>query len=220
MAKPLAFRSPGLPRPFPPDLLLDDLTEDAFAVAPELIEWALATFVREAGPLHNPAHQHLADARIVGLWTNVENMSKGRRIIAFAETPRPPARANKWEIALWRSQLLDQAGGEMPDFRLIFDASFAAGCDDASWCATVEHELMHCAEALNRFGDPKFGEDGRPKYRIVGHPVEEFPEIVRRYGPGAAAGETAALVAAAQGAPLIAPAAIVGACGTCARRVA
>jgi hypothetical protein len=220
MAKPLAFWSPSVPRPSPPSLLLDDATEDAFAVAPEIVEWALATFVRKAGRLHNPDHQHLAEARVVALWTNVENTSKGRRVIAFAETPRPPARANKWEIALWRAQLLEQAGGELPDFRLIFDAHYSASVDDATWCATVEHELMHCAQRLDEHGAPRFRRDGSPVYAIAGHPVEEFPEIVRRYGVGAAAGETAALVAAAQSKPLIAPAAIVGACGTCARRAA
>jgi hypothetical protein len=192
-----------------------------FVLAPELVEWALAVLVSEAGPLYNPAHAHLANARIAALWTNVPNTSRGRRIVARAEKPSPPARAGKWERELWKLQLLEHGGGVEPDFRLIFDATLMAAADEASFCATVEHELLHCGQKLGPGGAPAYDrKTGRPRFRIVGHDVEEFVEIVRRYGVGAAAGDTAALVEAAKRPPVVGRSSIAGACGTCLRRVA
>jgi hypothetical protein len=88
-------------------------------------------------------------------------------------------------------------------------------CDDASFCALVEHELYHCGQQRNEFGGPKFNSMGLPIFGINGHDVEEFVGIVRRYGVGAAAGQTLALVEAAQRGPEISKATITAACGSC-----
>jgi hypothetical protein len=84
----------------------------------------------------------------------------------------------------------------------------------------VEHELYHIAQRTDEFGAPAFTQDGYPKLGLRGHDVEEFVGIVRRYGAGAGAGDTAKLVAAAQRDPEIGALNIAQACGTCLLRAA
>ena len=121
----------------------------------------------------------------------------------------------KWSKARQEQQITEWFG-EMPDFLITLDANYAAQCDDVTFCAVVEHELYHCGQALNEFGAPKFNQTtGLPVYAIKGHDVEEFVGVVRRYGVGAAAGQTRALVEAANSAPEIGKAKVSGACGSC-----
>ena len=47
---------------------------DEFVPAPEVWEWALATFVAREGALHNPEHAHLEFAHVGVLWTSIENV--------------------------------------------------------------------------------------------------------------------------------------------------
>jgi hypothetical protein len=71
-----------LPRPRPPHRLVDASADAAielvrsgryFVPAPELIEWALETFIAEGATLENPDHAHLQHARLGALWTAVAN---------------------------------------------------------------------------------------------------------------------------------------------------
>ena len=88
------------------------------------------------------------------------------------------------------------------------------------WCALVEHELYHIGQRDDGFGAPAFTKDGMPKLGIRGHDVEEFVGIVRRYGAGGGASDTAKLVDAARRAPEVGHADIARACGTCILRAA
>jgi hypothetical protein len=63
--------------------------------------------------------------------------------------------------------------GCLPDFLVTVDV-VSGTFDDASFCALVEHELYHCAQATDAFGYPKFHRDsGDPIWGIRGHDVEE-----------------------------------------------
>lgn len=204
-----------LSRPAPPrEILIAE--SDAFAPAPELVAWALATFTDPASPLYNERHDHLVDARLGALWTNMTNEAKGLRVAAQAEIPRPPVTGGKWSRGRWLAQVLEWFG-DVPDFILTFDAVIAADVSDATFCALVEHELCHCAQARDAFGAPKFTKDGMPVFSIRGHDVEEFVDIVRRYGVDASAGLTRSFVEAASYPPLVPGEAISLACGTCAQ---
>ncbi len=44
------------------------------------------------------------------------------------------------------------------------------------------HELLHAGHAGDKEGELRFTDDGRPVFEIVGHDIEEFDEVVRRYG--------------------------------------
>jgi hypothetical protein len=219
------FASASGSRPYPPADLFAGEDEDGgldfagrFIPAPELSAWLQSVFVEAAGPLANEDHAHLVDAHLGCLWTNVENVTKRKRIAGTAEIPMPPAASGKWARAMWERQQVDWFGA-VPSFRLIFDAHLAMEADHASWCAWCEHELYHCAQGLDEFGDPRWRKDGSPVYAMRGHDAEEFVGVVRRYGPGAAAGGVAELVSAASLPPEIARATIDATCGTCGRRI-
>ena len=199
-------------RPKPPDDLLEPAASGRFLPAPALADWLRAVFIDEGGPLHNPEHQHLQAAEIGVLWTNVGNSRQGRRIIGQAELGEPQGATGKWAKARARQQV-EEWFGHVPTFIITVDAVYASECDDASWCALLEHEMLHCGQARDLFGQPKFTKAGRPAFAMRGHCVEEFVSVVRRYG--ASATGTAALVEAANRGPEIALARIAQACGTC-----
>lgn len=202
-------------RPHPPADLVEITSEPLFVAAPELVDWATATFIESGAPLYNEDHKHLNFATIGALWTNVANGRAGRRVVGQCEMGLPPI--NKWGRGRMERQMLDWFG-EVPDFVLTFDAEYAAGCSDDEFCALVEHELYHAGQERDPFGAPKFRPSGLPAFALRGHDVEEFVGVVRRYG--AAAAGVQALVDAAKAGPEIAQVHIAQACGTCRLRVA
>jgi putative metallopeptidase len=192
--------------------------EESFVPATDLWPWITRTFLDEESPLHNPTHAHLRFARVGILWTNVGNRRQMRQIIGQAEIPQ--AKGGKWAKARHDAQLRDWFGS-VPDFVITLSAPYAAAAEPASYCALVEHELLHCAQARDAFGGLKFSrETGAPIFAIRGHDVEEFTDIVARYGAQAAGESVVAMVAAANRPPLIAAASIAGGCGTCLARAA
>lgn len=206
-------------RPHPPRELLNPNGFARFVPAPELIAWARESFIDRDAVLRNEEHAHLGSAIIGALWTNAPAKSQQRTIVGFAEMPAPKGRP--WVKARQEAQMREWFGDPAPDFVLTFSAPYAASVDNATFCALVEHELLHCAQAIDQWGSPKFRKgDGRPVFAIRSHDVEEFVSIVRRYGAGPAAGETAALVEAAKRKPEVAQALIDWACGTCLKAAA
>lgn len=205
-------------RPYPPAEVIDDLAPPMFRSAPELREWVEASVLADSGPLVNEDHAHLRFATIGYLWTNVSNARKGRVVVGQAEIGSPQGAMGKWAKAR-AVQQIEEWFGAVPDFIMTIDAGYAARCSDAEFCALVEHELYHMAQAMDEFGNPKFSKDtGRPIFTIRGHDVEEFVGVVRRYGADAA--HIRDLIEAAQRGPEIAAAAIASACGTCLARAA
>lgn len=198
-------------RPLPPADLFS-LEGDAFKPAPDVALWMQDTFIRADAELINPDHEHLRDAHIGVLWTTVANT---RHMMAVAgQAERPVFQGGKWSKRRQTMQM-EQWFGELPDFVITLDANYAVQCDDASFCALVEHELYHCSQERDQYGAPRFNSMGMPIFAIRGHDVEEFVGVVRRYGVGAAAGQTLALIEAAQRGPEIGKAKVAAACGTC-----
>lgn len=207
-----AVRLPARPRPPDPEGRL-------FAPAPEVEHWARVHLIEEDGAIWNPEHAHLGEAVIAVQWTWIEYRRQGQPKAGTAETvsPRPGLPAWPRERLIEQVRLLAGIGpdDQDPDFLITLYAPYVESCPDADFCALIDHELCHCGVAVGEDGAPKFSRDGRPRWAIVGHDIEEFVSIVRRYGPGAAAGATAELVAAAGRKPEIAAARIASACGTC-----
>jgi hypothetical protein len=206
-------------RPAPPETLL--ALKDTFAPAPDLEIWMRETFIDGSGRMVNPTHRHLRMARIGVLWTTAKNTSKMLAVVGQAELAKPPSSTGRWAKARYEQQLREWFGKKRPDFLITIDAKYAAEIPDLSFCALCEHELLHCAQARDRYGAPRFDrESGRPIFGMRGHDVEEFVEIIERYGVGAGAGRTEALVKAALRSPSIGRAEIAAACGTCNLRLA
>lgn len=200
-------------RPRPPGELFDLEAGEIFLPAPEVTEWARAAFIAEAGRLHNPEHQHLADASLGVLWTNVANAKHGRAVLGQCELGDPMA-MGKWAKARARQQVTEWFG-HIPDFIITLDAAYCEQCSDIEFCALVEHELLHAGQEHDAFGAPKFSAaTGRPVFGIRGHDVQEFTSIVRRYGADAA--HVREFVEAATQPPEIGIAAISHVCGNCA----
>ena len=177
----------------------------------------MESILSDVGALYNEDHAHLLQANVGVVWTSVPYRRQMRGVIGMAEMP------GQGSLSGWRKaraeQQLEEWFGLVPDFLVTLYAPFCEGADDATFCALVEHELYHCAQAVNEFGAPRFSRaTGRPIYTLRGHDVEEFVGVVRRYG--ARATGASELVRAANAGPQVAPAAISGACGTQARGAA
>ncbi len=182
------------------------------------MERTFKTFIEPDGLLYNEEHPHLIDADIGMLWCSETNSRQMNAIVGEAEIPA--FRGGKWQ-KVRQEQQLEEWFGEVPDFLITIDANFATAADNASFCATIEHELFHCGQDRDGFGMPKFNRmTGKPVFAIRGHDCEEFVGVVARYGIGSAAGKTAELVHAANKGPLFGEAHVNGACGTCDRKVA
>lgn len=198
-------------RPMPPENL------NRFVPADGLKEWINDEILSDQGRVHNVEHAHLVDADLEFLWAPEGFAKQGRTILGQAEMVM--IRAGGWQKQRQEQQLIEWFG-RVPEFIITLAASYCAACDDAAWCALVEHELYHVAQANNEFGAPRFTKDGLPKLEMRGHDVEEFLGVVRRYGVGDPNGAIAQLAAAARGQPEVSRSNIAGACGTCLLRAA
>lgn len=209
-------------RPYPPDALRFAQTEfGLFYPAPEVREWSDKAFLDERSLLFNEDHVHLAAANIGFLWTNAVNVTKGIEVIGMAELPKPHPALGKWAKARWNFLLLNLFGAEYRqlDFLITLSAPWVFDAKDVDWCALVDHEMYHCAQAMDAYGNPKFhSKTFRPIFALKGHDVEEHVGVVRRYGP--VGRNVKEMVDAARRRPTIAPAAIRQMCGTCLARAA
>lgn len=203
-------------RPRPSEKLLEVSVLDKFEPAPELLQWIRDVILDPGGQLYNEDHAHLVDADIGILWTTASCRSKGRTVVGMAEIPA--FRCNQWQRARQEQQLREWFGS-VPDFVITLDAFYCDSASDAVFLALIEHELYHCSQAVDEFGDPRFSKDtGLPIYSIRGHDVEEFVGVVRRYG--VVSQEVEDLVVAAASKPEVAKINIARACGTCALKSA
>lgn len=200
-------------RPKPPAKLLNN-PWPVFLPEPKFEAWS-KHFLDDDGLLNNPDHQHLQLARIGVLWTNVAATRQMLPIVGQAEIPTPPPSGGKWSRAKYLYQLTQWFGYDKLDFLITLYAPYANECDDLSFCSLFEHELYHCGQQNDEWGQPKFRKSGFPVYGIRGHDVEEHVGIIRRYGARGGAGQTVEFIEAAKQEPEIGAANIAGACGTC-----
>ncbi|MDF7627707.1 putative metallopeptidase [Erwiniaceae bacterium L1_55_4] len=177
-------------------------------------EWVIEQIISEDGVLHNPDHLHLLEADIAFLWAATAFTKQGRTVLGQAEEVM--MRAGGWQKARMEQQLYEWFDHK-PDFIITLAGDFCSQCSDLEFCALVEHELYHIAQATDEFGAPKFTRDGDPKLCLRGHDVEEFTGVVRRYGASADVQE---LIEAAARPAEVANINIARACGTCLMKLA
>ncbi|MCI8210751.1 hypothetical protein AUC61_14530 [Pseudomonas sp. S25] len=200
-------------RPFPPPslLVLSDLSDFVIRLtpAPEVWEWLQAEILADTGSIHNEDHAHLIDADIQVMWASSSYGKQGRTVLGQAE--QVMFRAGGWQKARMEQQMRDWFG-DIPAYIITLAADYCAQCSDEDFCALVEHELYHIAQAKDQYGAPKFTQEGLPKLEMRGHDVEEFVGVVRRYG---ASPDVQALVDAANKPAEVGKLNISRACGTC-----
>lgn len=146
-------------RPIPPA----DLLESPWLIlrpAPEVWEWIQREILDTTGSIHNEEHAHLIDASVGVMWASSSFAKKGRSVLGQAE--QLMIRAGGWQKARQEQQLRDWFGEE-PEFLITLAADYCAQCSEAEFCALVEHELYHIAQATDQYGAPKFTREGLPK---------------------------------------------------------
>ncbi|WP_447902446.1 putative metallopeptidase [Pseudomonas serbica] len=197
-------------RPMPPASIADQSDYGIRLLpAPEVWEWLSAEILADTGCIHNEDHAHLIDADIRVMWASSAFNKKGRTVVGQAE--QVAFRAGGWQKARMEQQMIDWFG-DVPTYIITLAADYCAQCSDADFCALVEHELYHIAQAKDQYGAPKFTQEGLPKLEMRGHDVEEFVGVVRRYG---ASPDVQELVDAANKPAEVGKLNISRACGTC-----
>ena len=205
-------------RPYPPSTLLELSGLSDFGIrltpAPEVWGWLQAEILADTGSIHNEDHAHLLDADIRIMWASSSFEKQGRTVLGQAE--QVAFRAGGWQKARMEQQMFDWFGC-VPTYIITLAADYCATCSVADFCALVEHELYHIAQAKDQYDAPKFTQEGLPKLEMRGHDVEEFVGVVRRYG---ASPEVQELVDAANKPAEVGKLNISRACGTCLLRSA
>jgi hypothetical protein len=123
---------------------------------------------------------------------------------------------NAWKRGRADQQLRDWFEMDV-DFLLTFYAPGMLDLTDRDFCAVIEHELYHCAQAEDGYGAPKFDRetgapdlcDPRPRRRGI---LGRCPSLRRRR-------TVRELVEAAKRAPIVGDSSIAIACGTCDQRL-
>ena len=200
-------------RPYPPSSLLELSDLSGFGIrltpAPEVWNWLQSEILAHTGSIHNEEHAHLIDADICVMWASSAFTKQGRTVLGQAE--QVAFRAGGWQKARMEQQMRDWFG-YVPSYIITLAADYCSQCPDDDFCALVEHELYHIAQATDQYGAPKFTQDGLPKLEMRGHDVEEFVGVVRRYG---ASPDVQLLVDAANKPAEVGKINISRACGTC-----
>lgn len=124
-------------------------------------------------------HKHFKDEEIaVEFLLRVESKIKaGRQVLGMCMLPTVQG-----ELKSLFEQMLAHWLGRMPQFLIILDQEFWMAADDITRRALLEHEMCHVKQERDKYGDPAFDRDGKPKFGLVAHDLEEFNYIVRKYG--------------------------------------
>jgi len=78
--------------------------------------------------------------------------------------------------------------GDSYDFVIQLNEDAWAGLDDEKKRLVIDHELCHAKPDLDRDGNQKLDARERLCWRCRKHPIQEFPEIIERYGVDVALG--------------------------------
>ncbi|WP_194761001.1 putative metallopeptidase [Klebsiella variicola] len=205
-------------RPFPPmNITNTENTPPYIAIIPanEVYCWVSDNILMEGGCLYNPDHFHLHTADIAFMWASNAFDKRGRAILGQCEEVM--LRAGGWQKSRMEQQMYEWFG-RIPKFIITLAADYCEQCSDLEFCALVEHELYHIAQATDYYGAPKFNkETGMPVLKLRGHDVEEFVGVVRRYG---ASKDVQEMVDAANRPAEVAHIDVARACGTCMLKLA
>ena len=140
---------------------------------------------------HEP--REIAGRLISGL-DEFRDLRDGKAVILFLLRTQPKVKAQRiilGEMCLPRFQgtlaplgvwLLAKVCGELPDYIMVLDSEWWTQADPITREALVFHELKHAAIKVDKEGEPRFNDAGTPLWDLLGHDIEEFDAVVRRYG--------------------------------------
>lgn len=145
---------------------------------PKTIKVQLIQRLSESGEVREPYrimeemvakyHPHLASAKIAMAWRfDMKPDADGRLVLGTAK----------------KASDLDRELHQY-DFVIVLNADMwnRAEFTQDMKVALVDHELCHCEVQKDENGEEKLDTSGRPVWRMRGHDIEEFTEIVGRHG--------------------------------------
>lgn len=130
--------------------------------------------------LRLPEFSHLKDgeAHIEFLMRGQPEFRGGRHVLGSVHLPQVQGQLKN--VFAW---ILEEKFGSLPDFLVILEEDYWLEADEREREILVYHELCHTTHAEDKNGAPRYDKDtGRPVFALVGHDVEEFAAVVRRYG--------------------------------------
>lgn len=134
-----------------------------------------------AGPiLEMDEHRDIAAGGAVIDWLFRAEVKKkqGRFILGTCYMPRVTG-----DLSDLFDHLLERMLGRRPDFLIVLSWDYWRDASPREREILCFHELKHASQAKDMFGSPRFNrETGAPIWAILGHDIEEFDDVVRRYG--------------------------------------
>lgn len=183
----------SLVRPFPPSEFMDraqDTGEEDPPIilipAPELMDWAVKSFLQTTGGLYNPDHTHifemLEDDNTFLAFAWASAAFKSKQAVVLGQCEKVMFNVGGWRKARQEQQMREWFG-YVPTYLITIDASFCEIANDRDFCALIEHELYHIGVKRTEEGAPIYSAvTGLPAHYLAGHDVEEFFGVVKRYG--------------------------------------
>lgn len=162
--------------PLPPDDM------PSFLAAHEIYEFLHETIFNKHSEYFNEDHQHLFEMQpheLAFMWAD-GGFEKARKYV-IGECEKVQFMAGGWKRErqiMWFRMIFN----DVPEFLITLDARYCRDCTKHQFMSLLEHELYHIVQKLNQYGEPAFKANGRPSLEIIGHDVEEFSAVVKRYG--------------------------------------
>lgn len=127
-----------------------------------------------------PEHEDIRNggANIDWLFRCEEKFKHGRRVLGMCYA-NPKVQG---DLAPLFEDMLTRLIGRIPDFLIVLDYEWWGEATALQREILCHHELLHASQAKDLFGAPKFDRDGNPVWALRGHDIEEFNDVVRRYG--------------------------------------
>lgn len=136
--------------------------------------------VYAAKVLDFPEHEDISNggALIDWLFRTSEKLKAGRRVLGTCYA-KPKVQG---DLSPLFDDLLTRLLGRIPDFLIVLDLAYWDEASPLQREILVHHELLHASQAKDLFGAPRFDRDGLPVWALRAHDLEEFNDVVRRYG--------------------------------------
>lgn len=125
------------------------------------------------------------------LMRNFDLVEGGRVVLGAVHLPKVQGKLKG--VFEW---MIERTFGYMPTFLIVLDTHYWQSVGPREREILIFHEACHMGLKRDKYGEVQEDEDGRPRWGLVGHDVEEFTAVVARYG--AWNGELEGFILAAQ----------------------
>lgn len=124
-------------------------------------------------------HRHLVEHEVdlAFLFRCEEKIVGGKQVLGTVYEPTVQGALR--DVFEW---MIKRILGRLPRFLVVLDAGYWAECGAQRREILVFHELSHVKQKVDKYGTPRFDSDGNPVFGLRAHDIEEFTDVVARYG--------------------------------------